>query len=260
MEIKHWFKKMSSSAASCRWNFAKRHQPAKNSLVVAFLAVCELDIFFIDMDFYNHLLLSLFPVCQSSSMLVRCSLCKTHCINNCHNLIADTIFCFEIFCFDIIQFFISDSLQFDLLHTNLTLLDGCFNNSHMMKQIFQNAKFYAVLYTFIPSPPFLHFFLFSCRSQMTSKSGDNQKVAIKTCASMSPMFLPHLISFIIYYNCTGLKHLRFYLFYMITKHMLLLAKSSRDLITEELTNYKCFQLHINFKTLIDKPIWLFLLK
>lgn len=42
--------------------------------------------------------------------------------------------------------------------------------------------------------------------------------------------------------------------------MLLLAKSSRDLITEELTNYKCFQLHINFKTLIDKPIWLFLLK
>lgn len=104
------------------------------------------------------------------------------------------------------------------------------------------------------------FFLFSCRSQMTSKSGDNQKVAIKTCASMSPTFLPHLISFIIYYNCTGLKHLRFYLFYMITKHMLLLAKSSRDLITEELTNYKCFQLHINFKTLIDKPIWLFLLK
>lgn len=74
------------------------------------------------------------------------------------------------------------------------------------------------------------------------------------------MFLPHLISFIIYYNCTGLKHLRFYLFYMITKHMLLLAKSSRDLITEELTNYKCFQLHINFKTLIDKPIWLLLLK
>ena len=105
------------------------------------------------------------------------------------------------------------------------------------------------------------FVLFSCRSQMTSKSGDNQKVAIKACASMSPMFLPHLISFIIYYNCTGLKHLRFYLFYMITKHMLLLAKSSRDLIThKELTNYKCFQLHINFKTLINKPIWLFLLK
>ena len=99
------------------------------------------------------------------------------------------------------------------------------------------------------------FVLFSCRSQMTSKSGDNQKVAIKACASMSPMFLPHLISFIIYYNCTGLKHLRFYLFYMITKHMLLLEKSSRDLIThKELTNYKCFQLHINFKTLIDKPI------
>lgn len=42
--------------------------------------------------------------------------------------------------------------------------------------------------------------------------------------------------------------------------MLLLTKSSRDLITEELTNYKYFQLHINFKTLIDKPIWLFLLK
>ena len=42
--------------------------------------------------------------------------------------------------------------------------------------------------------------------------------------------------------------------------MLLLAKSSRDLITEELINYKFFQLHINFKTLIDKPIWLFLLK